>query len=131
MKRFVKCILPVTMLVVSFTLTACQSFNQTQMAYRYKAGKQNFAEHNYQQAFNQLMPVAKSGNADAQYAVGYMYFYGKGIVEDRNAAEYWMAKSADQGQVLAQRALGMIQQAKRANQALQKQHPLQPQQAHG
>lgn len=131
MNRLVRFVKPALLILVCFSLTACQSFNQTQMAYRYKAGKQNFAEHHYNHAFHQLMPVAKYGNADAQYAIGYMYFYGKGIVEDRNAAEYWMAKAADQGQVLAQRALVMIQQAKRSQQALQQQHPLQPQQAQG
>ena len=52
---------------------------------------------------------AKRGNPDAQYALGYMYYYGVNTVQDRKTAEMWMRKAAAQGQPLAKRALALLQ----------------------
>lgn len=57
-----------------------------------------FRAHNYRQAFIYLKPAADRGNPDAQYAVGYMYYYGKGVVEDRRKAWCWIKRAAVQGQ---------------------------------
>jgi len=51
---------------------------------------------------------AEAGNADAQYALGYMYYYGMGTVQDRKTAMMWIRRSANQGQPLAKKALGMM-----------------------
>lgn len=45
--------------------------------------------------------AAQEGDPDAQYALGYMYFYGIGTVRDTNAARLWIQRAAAQGQVLA------------------------------
>lgn len=63
-----------------------------------KKGKYYFNLKQYRRAFENLLPIAQAGNADAQYAVGYMYFYGQGIVENKQAAIYWMQKAAAQNQ---------------------------------
>jgi TPR repeat protein len=68
-------------------------------------GKHAFQYHHYKEAFNTLLPLAKQGNAEAQYTVGYLYYYGKGVVEDQEKAQYWINKSAQQGNPLAIRAL--------------------------
>jgi TPR repeat protein len=99
--RFIAVILSI------FALTSCASNNQA--AQQYARGKEQFMQQNYRQAFTTLMPVAKKGNPDAQYAVGYMYFYGKGVVENKPAAKYWMQKAADQGNQPAKRALATIE----------------------
>ena len=48
-----------------------------------REGIYNFKQQNYRTAFVRLMPEAEKGNPDAQYAVGYMYYYGEGVVEDK------------------------------------------------
>lgn len=88
-------------------LPACTSQNQQQQMLN---GQQAFQQQNYTQAFKTLKPLADKGNADAQYAVGYMYYYGKGVPKDVAQAMSWMSKAAQQGQPLAKQALAAIQQ---------------------
>jgi TPR repeat protein len=71
-------------------------------------GIKSFKEQNYRQAFLRLEPVARAGNAYAQYALGYMYYNGQGVVEDKNKALQWMRLSASQGNQDAIRALNLI-----------------------
>ena len=95
---------------LSLGLVACATTgaNSPQMTGQFQQGKSAFATGNYTQAFNNLLPVAKAGNPDAQYAVGYMYYYGKGVVENKQMASYWMGKAAAQGQPAANKALTAI-----------------------
>lgn len=51
---------------------------------------------------------AEKGDPDAQYALGYLYYYGVGTVQDYQAASLWIQKAAAQGQPLAVKALQMI-----------------------
>lgn len=71
-------------------------------------GKESFNKKHYRQAFIRLLPAAEAGNPDAQYAVAYMYFYGQGVVEDRNKAIYWMKNAAKLGQPKAQQAMEIL-----------------------
>ena len=71
-------------------------------------GIKSFQIQNYRQAFIRLMPAAKAGNADAQYAIGYMYYYGQGVIEDRKKAWYWITCSAKSGQADAIQAVQML-----------------------
>jgi len=92
-------------------LTACASSNQQQtLESKFETGQKDFIAHDYQGAFEQLEPVAREGNANAQYAIGYMYFYGKGVKEDQELGKVWIKKAARQGQPLAQKALALINQ---------------------
>jgi TPR repeat protein len=68
-------------------------------------GKACFQQQQYDKAFAKLLPLAKQGNADAQYAVGYMYYYGKGVIENPKQAQYWINLAAQQGQPLAIKTL--------------------------
>ena len=77
---------------------------------RFDTGKENFLAGNFDQSFKQLMPIAKQGNPEAQYAVGYMYFYGLGTKQNMREAANWMQKAADSGQPQAQLALKQLQQ---------------------
>ena len=61
-------------------------------------GIKDFQVQNYREAFIHLMPAARAGSADAQYAIGYMYYYGQGVTEDRKKAWYWIHCAAKAGQ---------------------------------
>ncbi|KTC78072.1 tetratricopeptide repeat protein [Legionella brunensis] len=73
-------------------------------------GIKSFRVQDYRQAFVRLKPEAKKGQPDAQYAVGYMYYYGQGVTENRKKAWYWINKAAQQGQRDALAALAILQQ---------------------
>lgn len=59
-------------------------------------GKRTFDAGQYQKAFHQLLPIAIYGRREAQYAIGYMYYYGLGVAPDQEAGIDWMKKSAEQ-----------------------------------
>ncbi|MGQ3891324.1 tetratricopeptide repeat protein [Legionella sp. CNM-4043-24] len=64
----------------------------------FQEGIVNFRAQNYRTAFILLKPEAERGQPDAQYAVGYMYYYGQGVVENRRQAWIWINKAAMAGQ---------------------------------
>jgi DamX protein len=64
---------------------------------------------NRELTFNQIKMSAENGDAEAQYALGYMYFYGKGgAPKDSGLAKSWISKAAAQKQPQAIRALALI-----------------------
>lgn len=74
----------------------------------YADGIRSFQIQNYRQAFIHLMPAANAGNPDAQYAIGYMYYYGQGVLEDRKKAWYWINCAAKAGQPDAVAAIRIL-----------------------
>lgn len=97
------------LMTVGLLLSGCMTPEQRNEQ-SYAVAKQNFAEQNFRTAFLRVQRPAKAGNADAQYALGYMYYYGKGTVINRPYAVYWFQQAAAQGQKDAQRALKMVPQ---------------------
>jgi len=60
-----------------------------------------------QSDFSVLSSHAESGDREAQYWLGLIYDEGRIVPKDAEHAERWFLKSADQGYVPAQRALGI------------------------
>lgn len=59
-------------------------------------------------SFNDVVAKARTGDADAQYALGYMYYYGQDVERNNEKARYWIEKSANQGQENAITALRLL-----------------------
>lgn len=95
--------------LVLLGLSACATTN----ALNLREGIKSFKEQNYRTAFVRLMPEAEKGNPDAQYAIGYMYYYGEGVVEDRKKAAIWINKAAKAGQTDAMTAAKLLWQEER------------------
>lgn len=53
-------------------------------------------------------PLAERGDAEAQYALGWMYHNGYGLVSDDRAAKAWWEKAAAQGHTDAMFSLGTL-----------------------
>ena len=62
----------------------------------------------YVTALRELRPLAERGDAEAQYRLGRMYEFGKGVATDMAQALVWLRKSAAQGNASAQLELGVI-----------------------
>lgn len=71
-------------------------------------GKRYFEDGYYKRAMRLLLPIACDGNAEAQYAVGYMYYYGYGVSQDIDVGRFWIKRAADKGFKPAQEALGLM-----------------------
>ncbi|WP_455211261.1 tetratricopeptide repeat protein [Kaarinaea lacus] len=61
------------------------------MAYAYKG------DYVWEEKYKELLPLAISGNAEAQYDVGEMLERGRGVNKDLAEAFKWYLKSAEQG----------------------------------
>lgn len=97
----------VWIIAMCFMLMACAS---SRMAEELQAGKSSFQTGDYKQAFHQLLPLAVKGKAEAQYAVGYLYYYGYGVPEDTESGLFWMTKAAEQHYPPAMQAIDLIHQ---------------------
>lgn len=73
-----------------------------------REGINSFRVEDYRRAFVRLKPLAERGMPDAQYAVGYMYYYGRGVVEDRKKAWFWINAAANLGQPDAKVAIQIL-----------------------
>lgn len=69
---------------------------------------------------DRIQQAAQNGDPDAQYALGYMYYYGIDTVQNTQTAILWIKKAANQGQPLATRALNLMSQGRHLNEM----HPM-------
>jgi TPR repeat protein len=77
---------------------------------QYQKGIKSFRKGNYKSAFKLLRSLAENGLADAQYYLGYMYQYGKGVPVDYLKSMDWYKGAADQQHPSAQFNLGVMYQ---------------------
>jgi len=59
-------------------------------------------------SFEQIKTLADQGDADAQYNLGSIYYFGKGITKNYQIAFEWYKKAAEQGHAQAQENLGSM-----------------------
>ncbi|WP_419420971.1 tetratricopeptide repeat protein [Legionella sp. D16C41] len=90
--------------VLTIALVCCVNTTTSNFA----QGINYFKVKEYRRAFIRLMPEAERGQSDAQYAVGYMYYYGEGVIENRQKALYWIEKAASKGQPDAVEAMKIL-----------------------
>ncbi|OGT45519.1 MAG: hypothetical protein A3E83_05595 [Gammaproteobacteria bacterium RIFCSPHIGHO2_12_FULL_41_20] len=119
--------LHIAMLVtVSLSFTACVT-TSPKMAEELQLGKRNFEAGYYKRAFQTLLPLAAAGKAEAEYAVGYMYYYGYGVAQDTDTGRFWINKAAEQKYPPAIKALQLMdQQANPAYRAKQQMELITP-----
>jgi TPR repeat protein len=89
-------------------MTACAPHHSPAEMSEMAQGKRLFETGYYKRAMRDLLPLACDGNPEAQYAVGYMYYYGYGVAQDTEVGYFWIKRSADQHFPPAVKALGMI-----------------------
>ena len=70
-----------------------------------KKSRELARESAYQKSLEFARKSAKQGNARAQLYLGYMYYNGYGIAQDKAQALVWFRKSAEQGNAKAKAAL--------------------------
>ena len=92
-------------ILICACLLSCAS---AKMSQELQQGKTSFNRGNYTVAFRQLLPLASEGNPEAEYAVGYMYYYGYGVVQDTETGIFWIRKAAMCHYVPAVNALAEI-----------------------
>jgi len=102
-------------LIIMMGIILCACATSANMSQQFKQGKYSFQSGYYQEAFHELLPVAVNGNPEAQYAIGYMYYYGYGVPEDTESGIFWINKAAEQHYEPAIHALDLINKTPRAH----------------
>ena len=67
-----------------------------------------YRNKNYQGALNEMLPLAKSGNARAQNVMGLLYQGGHGVPQDHAESLRWLLLSAEQNEPTAFNNLGLV-----------------------
>jgi TPR repeat protein len=67
-----------------------------------------YEKEDYATALSEWQPLAKQGNAKAQYNLGLMYANGDGVPKNAVQAVRWFRLAADQGDASAQYNLGLM-----------------------
>ena len=100
------------LLIISLFLFLCSCSSTLATTSELQQGKRYFEAGYYKSAMHDLLPLATNGNAEAQYAVGYMYYYGYGVSQDTDVGHFWIKRAADQNFKPAIQALAMIDKDK-------------------
>jgi TPR repeat protein len=113
MLSLIKYILTISCTVIILTLQGCTSSptSQSNAPYvppNYSEGISNLHQQNFNMAFRQLIPLAVQGDANARYAIGYLYYYGKGVDQNSELSESWITRAAKQRQPMALQAYAII-----------------------
>lgn len=92
-----KSILLILTLITTLQITACGKETDPKKA---------FENGDYETAFSLWMPLAESGNADAQNYLGILYYLGFGVQKDYKKSLEWYERAAKAGHADAQRNYG-------------------------
>lgn len=74
----------------------------------FKAGITALEKRDYLGAYQELLPLAEKGDAEAQMRIGQLFLEGLGVLQDPKTAAMWFQNSAKQGNADAQAALGTL-----------------------
>lgn len=56
-----------------------------------------FMGFRFDEAVRLLLPLAETGEVEAQKLIARLYFAGNGVEKDLNRYKYWLCKAAEQG----------------------------------
>jgi TPR repeat protein len=74
----------------------------------YEKAKAAYKRGEYAAALKAWRPLAAKGHAGAQFSLGALYDFGRGVSQDYAEAVKWYRKAAEQGEVKAQSNLGAM-----------------------
>ena len=68
----------------------------------------DYDQGKFDRALHEFMKMAEAGHPGAEFMLGAMYFYGKGVPPDHAIAAIWFHKAAIKGNASAQLAFGSL-----------------------
>jgi hypothetical protein len=86
----------------------------------FQKGYAAYKSGDYATALREWRPLARQGNADAQFNLGWMYEKGRGVPQDDKTAVKWYRLAAEQGNAVAQQYLRTLLKSPRYAKALKK-----------
>ncbi len=105
--RFVSACLAIGLLFLTI-LPGAASADSNSVSEAYSAATDAYDRGDYELALEKYRQIAEKGDADSQYALGWMYQYGLGTSVDYDQALVWLQLAAEQGVDRAQYNLGYM-----------------------
>ena len=68
----------------------------------------SYGTRGHRTTYERLLPFAEAGDADVQNLLGFMFYYAEGVDLDYDQAHAWFHRAAEQGNLMAQRNLGLF-----------------------
>ncbi len=81
----------IILILIGLTVLSCSTSNNEKKERNVSDIEQKFIE-------------AAKGNANAQFSLGFKYYFGDQVALNRDSAKYWLQKAADNGHVDAQKS---------------------------
>ena len=94
--------------IISLTLAVFLGSVGTSWGADFNKGVAAAQSGDFATALREWTPLAKQGDADAQFSLGVMYEKGEGVAKDNKAAVKWYTLAAEQGFADAQFNLGVM-----------------------
>tara|TARA_B110000014_G_C19986057_1_gene510628 strand:- start:271 stop:780 length:510 start_codon:yes stop_codon:yes gene_type:complete len=94
--------------IISLTLAVFLGSVGTSWGADFNKGVAAVQSGDFATALREWTPLAKQGDADAQFSLGVMYEKGEGVAKDNKAAVKWYTLAAEQGLADAQFNLGVM-----------------------
>lgn len=98
------------LLTLLLSLTACSTTpeDNSKSLSTIERARLAYRQQDYGQTLILLNTLVQKNNAEAQYALGYMYRYGQGLPRNQERANYWITLAAKNGCIKAQTALALM-----------------------
>jgi len=109
----------VTFLLMAFAIAGCVSKKENPQI---EIAKLDYIRQDYEAAAMHLWPLVQQGDPDAEYALGYLYFYGKGVPQDVLKGRELIQRAAEKSNVQALKAIDMMAQHEASLAAFPKEH---------
>jgi TPR repeat protein len=74
----------------------------------YQLGLSAYERGDYVEAVQQWLPLAERGDAESQYRIGRLYYYGRGVNQDYAEAADWYLRAAELGHARAQSNIAIM-----------------------
>lgn len=116
-------LLPALLFILSLLAGCATDPTFDSEAKQFAAAKEAFLKYEYAKAARLLEPLALQGNDQAQYSLGYLYFYGLGVSQNTALGKRWISQSAAKGNEKAIEALEIFEKQKSKAPAKEKEQP--------
>ena len=93
---------------IALALMAALAAASAAVAADYEKGVAAYDRGDFAKALAELKPLTERGHPGAEFMLGAMYFYGKGVPADPGVAAVWFSKAARQGNPGGQLAYGSL-----------------------
>lgn len=84
------------------------------IAAQFERAKSSYQAEDYTVAAGLMRALAEGGHLQAQYVLGYMYYYGQGMPRNEREAIRWIATAAARGYPKAREALRELERGESA-----------------